>query len=78
MRYSMMFLMLSLAAYAAEPKFHFKECVKVTKGFYKDCKGRVDSYLDYDKNYNVDLNCKGSSAYVSFKEEDLEATTGCQ
>ena len=75
-------MFLGLACYAAEPKFKFNDCVKVTKGFYLDCYGHVTGYLDLGdlrKNmYTVDSeNCRGGRPFsADFVEKDLEACKG--
>ena len=34
-------LLLAIPSLASEPKFHFGDCVRVEKGFYKDFSGQV-------------------------------------
>lgn len=74
-------LFLSLSCSASEPKFHFKDCVKVNKGFYRDCKGTVEELITTmgpDVLYTVNVeDCKGSGFYNNFSEEDLTLSTGC-
>jgi hypothetical protein len=77
LKYFALFL-ISLTCVAGEPKFHFKDCVKVVSGFYKDCKGKVDAYNpgsgSVEPYYEVDIeDCKGSGFYADFDEDQLEA-----
>ncbi len=50
------------------------DCVQVTKGFYKGCKGNVISYdSDIPPSYSVDVDdCKGQSFYNDFDESQLK------
>jgi len=38
-------------------KFHFAQEVVVTKGFFRDCTGRIDYYDTKSGLYGVDLTC---------------------
>ena len=73
-------LLISLTVYAAEPKFHFMDCVKITKGFYEGCKGNVIGYTpgsgSYQPHYMVEVNnCKGKDLTADFDDDQLE---GCK
>lgn len=79
LKYLVLFL-ISLTCLASDPKFHFMDCVKISRGFYKGCKGNVTSYyLSADANkpvYGVDItNCRGETFSSDFEEEQLE---GCK
>jgi hypothetical protein len=66
---------------ASEPKFHFRDCVKVTRGFYRGCYGVVENQDGGDDFYGVDGNdYKGNSFYGFFRESDLKLLPikGCQ
>jgi len=69
---------ISLTCLGAEPKFHFRDCVKVTHGFYRGCKGRVD-IMSGDTDYYVEMNdCRGVNVYELFDEKNLELSKGCK
>lgn len=52
-------LALAPMALGSQPKFHFRDCVKVTKGFYSTCQGRITSMLsDQEEEYCSDGNNK--------------------
>lgn len=54
------------------PKFTFNECVKVTQGFYKDCKGRLQDWDESSLTYRVRLDaCNGSNAIAQIEEFSL-------
>jgi ribosomal protein L24 len=54
------------------------DCVKVNKGFYKGCKGKVTKFYGVD-TYEVAINnCKSESFYVNFEEDQLELAKGCE
>lgn len=70
-------LFVSVIAFAREPKFHYKDCVVVKSGFYRNCEGIVDSVFQSDNEdiYYVDLDsCNGNSTIHSdnFKESQLD------
>jgi hypothetical protein len=78
-------ILISLSCMASEPKFHFRDCVKVTKGFYRGCVGAVENYngknRDGENTYGVGSNdCNGEQFYEFFKESDLKLLPikGCQ
>lgn len=76
--YVLMFL--SLTCIAGEPKFHFKDCVKVTNGFYRGCKGTVEDSngVEGGRTYGVSIeSCKGEGFWANFNEDELEASTNC-
>jgi hypothetical protein len=68
---------VGLADKKDEPKFHFRDCVSVTTGFYKNCKGRID-YKFSDDEYSVQGTCKGSLINVHIIEKYLELSEGCE
>jgi hypothetical protein len=79
-------ILLSTIVFAAEPKFHFQDCVKVKSGFYKGCKGHVIAFYGYTgvvtKNfyseYDVSIDsCLGKSLQERFNEEMLIKSNGC-
>ena len=70
-------LLLSTLCFAAEPRFHFMDCVKVTKGFYEGCKGNVTDYNNGYYHISSD-DCKGKSFFDSLPEYSLEPAKGCQ
>jgi len=70
----------TINAHADESKFHFKDCVTVNQGFYKDCRGEVRDILPSgtkgdETSYEVDVNCKGDRLYQDFKESYLDKCT---
>jgi len=73
-------LLLSLAATAAEPKFHFQDCVTVVSGFYKGCHGRVMALSNVNVGpgntstlFDVSLMCKNNeSAFQTFREAEIK------
>ena len=74
---------ISLTCLGAEPKFHFRDCVKVTHGFYRGCKGTVDGFVIEDINgngvYSVQIDdCKGAGVYGEFNDTQLELSKGCK
>ncbi len=70
-------LLIAFTCLASEPKFHFKDCVKITSGFYKGCRGTVEEFYGVD-TYQVTIgNCRGSSFYGIFNEDLLQLTKGC-
>jgi hypothetical protein len=76
-KYSIL-LLISLTTLAGEPKFHFMDCVRITEGFYKGCKGNVKNYLSgsatTEPSYTVSVDdCKNNSFYDDFYENQLEA-----
>jgi hypothetical protein len=73
-------LLISLTCLASEPKFKFMDCVRIVKGFYKDCKGDVTSYSpggpSWEAWYEVHVeDCKGQGFFYNFDEDELE---GCK
>ena len=71
-------LLIASTCFAYEQKFHFMDCVKVNKGFYKDCKGKVTQFYGIDM-YEVAINnCKSESFYGNFEEDQLELAKGCE
>lgn len=71
-------LFLPVICLAGEPKFHYMDCVKVTNGFYRGCKGRVQR-LEEVSNYEVYISdCRENSTIVTFEEKDLELSNGCK
>ena len=79
-KFILFLLLLSLIAFAKEPKFHFKDCVITTSGFYRGCKGEVESlnpnYGSNEDTYDVRIDsCRGdnsTSDRVTLKESELE------
>jgi len=66
-------LLLSIAnAQAAEPRFHFKDCVTINQGFYKGCKGIVRDIGPSETSYEVDVECKGDRFLQYLKEDYLD------
>jgi len=65
MRNLTLILLFASTCLAAEPKFHFQDCIKVLDGFYKGCSGRVVA-INQNKNvqgkdlYDVNLTCKNN------------------
>lgn len=74
MQRGLIFLLLfGVCAIAAEPKFHFNDCAKVNKGFYRDCMGRVKDINTVDGTFDVDVYCHGVEATTTgFKASDLD------
>jgi hypothetical protein len=77
-------LLISITCLASEPQFHFKDCVKITHGFYLGCQGTVERFTDLgllgrsNKSYSVQLeDCKGSQAYVELDEKEMKLSSGC-
>lgn len=65
-------------AFDSTPKFHFGDCVRVNRGFYKDCKGIVSNFYGFNA-YGVNiLNCKDESFSANFQDMDLELSKGCK
>ena len=69
-------LLLGCAACAQnkeDVKFRFNDCVKVTKGFYKDCYGRVkDAHINDE--YTVYLTCDGDTNIIRvISADDLQS-----
>lgn len=64
-----------LASQEKEPKFHFEDCVKVKRGFYKDCYGKVEQF--YYGSYTVDVDCKDTRFSFDFQEDNLQLAKGC-
>ena len=61
-------IMVSAIAFAAEPKFHMGDKVRVTEGFYRGCvNGTVVDYMpgfdgtDPDEYFVEDLVCNGKT-----------------
>lgn len=76
--YLSLFLISSVCLSSDEPKFHFKECVRITRGFYKNCKGTVEAFYA-NRTYDVDVaDCRGGAFRYEFPENNLEIATGCQ
>lgn len=86
MRKFFILFLVVLPCLASEPKFHYMDCVKVAKGFYKGCKGKVVSYIarfctingqGTDPNsYSVDVeDCRGGNFVQDFNEDELR---GCK
>lgn len=81
-RSAMLLLLISFVASAAEPKFHFQDCVVIVSGFYKNCFGRVQSVNSmisttgkYDM-YDVSLTCKEDERTLqSFREAEMKPST---
>lgn len=72
-----MLLLLAIPCFASEPKFHFMDCVRVTRGFYRSCTGTIESWNGSNK-YNIQSNdCRGESIYAQLEENDLELSKGC-
>jgi len=76
LKYSFLIL-ISLTCLASEPKFHFMDCVKITKGFYRGCVGKVGLYFDgktaEPNYYEVQVeDCKGGAFYANFIENELK------
>lgn len=74
-------ILISLSCMASEPKFHFRDCVKVLHGFYRGCVGVVENQDGGTGSYGVGGNdCNGDSFYSFFEEKDLELLPikGCQ
>jgi hypothetical protein len=63
-------LFLTLPCIASEPKFHFGDCVKIRKGFFKGCRGHASMYVS--GKYEVDGECGFGSFHETFEENELE------
>jgi hypothetical protein len=64
-------LMLVFAnTYAAETKLHYDDCVKVNKGFYEGCVGRVKEAHQDSNSYTVYLTGKDGDTVF----EDMDAS----
>ena len=71
-------LLIASTCLASGPKFHFMDCVKITSGFYKNCKGKVTQFYGVN-SYEVSVSdCKGASFYSNFDEVDLKSAKGCE
>jgi hypothetical protein len=69
---------LSLTCLAKEPKFHYKDCVRINHGFYFGCSGTVEDYMGIDA-YQVQLyGCQGHDLLTTFYESDMELSAGCK
>ena len=81
MKKIILILLLSSSCFASdpEPKFHFRDCVKITHGFYKECKGTVESLYE-TSSYQVYIsNCKDAKYFSVYIEEyDLESSKDCE
>lgn len=67
-------------ARAAAPELRFGDCVIITKGFFKDCFGRVNDR--YPVEYSVSAVCQRGK-HNSFKDivvfkDDLEKSDKCE
>jgi hypothetical protein len=78
----MVFLLYMSVARAAEPRFHYLDCVNVVSGFYKGCHGLVktvnqnDNFPKYD-TYDVELSCKSNEGMLQqVRDGDLQAAPG--
>jgi hypothetical protein len=63
-------ILFSSFGFASEPKFHYGDCVKIAKGFFKGCKGHTTLYTS--GKYDVDGDCKFGSFHETFEENELE------
>ena len=77
-KYIFLLTLISLTCIAAEPKFHFRDCVKVVSGFYKGCSGFTIETLDTMGEYEVILWCKEYKFKEFFKEKDLKPANDCK
>ena len=69
---------LPLISIAKEPKYHYKDCVKVTSGFYKGCRGYTESYIEPD-TYIVTADCGAmESVDITINEKQLEPNKSCR
>jgi hypothetical protein len=78
-KYLFLLMFLSLPILAAEPKFHFKDQVKIIKGFYRGCTGTVDSFEEPNYYYVSMEACGGDSIMGEvdkFNEDDLQLIKG--
>ena|ERR1035437_261864 len=50
----------AVVASANEPKFHFRDHVRINNGFYSGCEGDVDTVL----SYNEDVHCSDEGKRV--------------
>lgn len=69
--------LISMSCFAVDTKFHFKDCVKVMNGFYKNCYGTVEYFYE-PSTYLVMINCKKESLEYTFEEKDLESSKECK
>lgn len=74
----LLFLFISLTCLASEPRFHFKDCVEITQGFYQGCKGTVEDMQSDSSEYGIKAeDCRGGNFYDWFKENELKPAKGC-
>lgn len=78
----MILLFLSASCFAAEPKFHYGDCVKVTRGFYAGSSGVIDQYRDTTSEYTVHISKVSSGMYLDeyewINESELSLSKGCR
>jgi hypothetical protein len=77
MKYLKLILLLIVCngscAVHAQEKFHYDDCVKVNKGFYEGCVGRIKEGHFNDSSYMVYLTCKGGDTTIqSIDAVDLD------
>lgn len=71
-------VVLPIVCIASEPRFHFKDCVKVVKGFYRNCLGTVEDMNGNDHYYVNVQDCRGAGFTTVFNENELALSKGCQ
>ena len=76
-------LLLPIVCFASsKPKFHFKDCVKITDGFYLGCRGTIEGFTEgtasVEDRYSIRIDdCKGGQAYAELDEEEIVLSKGC-
>ena len=58
---------LARAEDTTNSKFHFGDCVRVIKGFYQGCRGRVKD-MHFGEQYEVYLTCKNGDHTIQYTE----------
>ena len=59
--------MLMISGCTSESKFVFNDCVRINKGFFQFCFGRVTSYDSYHDTYGLDdVRCLNNKSLEKF------------
>jgi len=76
MRYTIAFLMMMMLLCSCQPnhvEFHFQEDVRVIRGFYAGCEGKVMDMTSNAHRYKVSIpDCKGFIVEDWFRSSDLK------
>jgi hypothetical protein len=55
-----------------EPEFHYGDCVKVMRGFYSGCHGRIGGYSG-NNDYEITLSCPhGGGVVATLKSSEFK------